>query len=305
MFRLVSVILIFCSLRAYSTDPPPNFHWWNLKNNWNGKTHWSEYMRISPGYMGIYAFQFPTLFENNVIQNKGFGLKMKYEHAFQKGENTIALHISSSFVFPKIPLRIDLAYLPFEFYSTDTTIRDNRKARGKSGQGIASGDIWLSTRYKQNLQEWGNINFRFIHKIPTGTHFDDARHSPYYTFSTLISYSTCYFQVIPQLPRISFSIAGGIYSFGLNTKHLHNNNARLYGFGIGTKYISLEYSGFLGEYNNIKWVKLPTDNFPDKDHYSQIKIEVNNIYYDNISFIYVQGLADNHNNTFGIVFTIY
>jgi len=301
MVRLYTTILfaLFTSC-GFANLPKEGYYWWNLKHAWNGNNHWTEYMRISPAYLAINALPIPDVAVWEINKKQKWSLDFNVNHSYLKGENTLTVHLYAKYSFEHIPIIVNIESPAFEYYATDTTVRDLRRARNKSGFGASVGDIWFKIQTFKHLRNFGTIYLTGIYKLPTGSGFYDARHIPYNTYAGILSYHSPAFY-LPMLTDPLYVMLGtGIYVWEMNTKYLHSNDAFYFIASAKMGNLILAYMGYSGEYEKIDYIKLPTNNFPNRDNNAKMMLSVENIWQTNISFSYTYGLYNNEYKSFSI-----
>ena len=161
-----------------------DYAWWNNKHNWDGITHWSQYIIVSPKFMGPNALPVPKV--RNALINEDVQLEAGSDFHFNKGDNTQNLFFGLFLPFAESKIAIEIYGVPLEHYNMDTVTRDERRAREKSTEGFASGDLYFGTviqliKNKRNLPD---MTISLNAKTASGTNFENARFtdSPGYFF---------------------------------------------------------------------------------------------------------------------------
>ena len=156
-----------------------NFSWWNNTHQWDGNTHWSSYLIMSPGFMGPNAFPIPFVERKNT-QNE---LDLNSNTHFNPGEKNWDFYTRFSY-----PLgagaSLRLSMNPIEYFEMDSTIRDERIARDEFPQGYASGDLLVEMNALLFENEHSELLFNIGLKTASGSQFRNARYtdSPAYYF---------------------------------------------------------------------------------------------------------------------------
>ena len=116
---------------------------------------WEQYMRRNPAYMGPNALPIPRMLYPRVGRDYAFETSVELHRA--PGDRTTNLY--HRIRLPLAPERVflQLEYRSREWYSTDTAVRDLRRARDASGSGSSEGDVWITSGFqllRQRDQGW-------------------------------------------------------------------------------------------------------------------------------------------------------
>jgi len=168
----LSLSLLFSSL-LHAQD----YDWWNQKHNWDGVTSWTDYLIISPAYLGPNALPVPEIKKGILPKNRSLELGM--DGHFNKGDQTGNLY--SELFFPLFSQRVGLgiSYVPLEMYRTDTIIRDQRRSREYDPRGFSLGDVYFST-YIHLIKEKEKIPDVLLSvnlRTASGSNIEGARHT--------------------------------------------------------------------------------------------------------------------------------
>jgi hypothetical protein len=242
--KIFPVVLLFISISAMSQD----YRWWNNKHNWDGVTHWSKYMILSPGYLGPNALPVPEV-EEGKLDEKAM-LELAFDAHFSRGDNTQDIY--TMFYTPLFTDRAGLAVsmVPVEHFRMDTITRDLRRVRYLDAEGYASGDFYVGT-YIQILKEkdgWPDLMATAYLKTASGGKLSYARYtdSPGYYFSLAGGKD---FRIDGSFIRYlrAFGMAG-FYSWQTFRDEYYQDDAVLYGAGISLRSEKLELTNSLGGY---------------------------------------------------------
>ncbi len=248
-FILLLAILLN-SASAYSQD----WSWWNEKHNWDGVTHWTHYLIVSPSYLGPNALPVPAIKQGIILQN--FTMDIGGEGHFSTGDKTTNLYTDIFIPVCKSRAGINLTWIPVEYYQMDTLTRDERRARDYDGKGFATGDLIIGTyiRILKERDRLPGILLTINLKAATGSNMEGARYadSPGYHFDLSFGKS---FPVKKQ-HLTYFRLYGmmGLYVYQTHYDKNYQNDAFLYGGGInlGWKKFIIEnqlggYIGYIGD----------------------------------------------------------
>lgn len=184
LIRILPLKHLFNSLIAFScvmlilnqnVNAQGNYAWWNQVHNWDGITHWSQYITYSPSFMGPNSIPVPEM-------KKGFLTnKLRFENGLEghwsKGDNTYNLFQKLSVPIVKDRVTLESWIVPIEYYKTDSATRDERAARKQSGEGIEGGDFYFSTLIQliKNKEKLPDILLSLNFKTTSGTGLANAR----------------------------------------------------------------------------------------------------------------------------------
>ncbi len=225
-----------------------DFSWWNAKHNWDGYTHWTDYMTYSPGYFGPNALPIPSL-PQGVLPNQ-IEVESQIKQQVQKGERTLDGSYRLFWPFSNGRVGVEVLHIYAERYMTDTILRDERAARFRNVEGFATGDLNFST-YISLLQnsQWPDILLRVNLRIASGSDIENARYTdlPGYHFD--LSFGKNIFNTDHWNIR-SYGM-GGLYVWQI-TRNIQND-AILWGIGTSISYknygVQFEASGYHGYLN--------------------------------------------------------
>lgn len=148
-YRLIKYILqvfaiwLFLMLGSTKQIEAQDYGWWNTLVQWDGRSHWSEYLIYTPRFFGPNALPIPNVNDGEIIES----LKATIGSSLHYSTGDNAQSVSTSLYIPitkdRVGLRLHL--VPIEFYQMTAEERDLRFARDFDGVGHAIGDLYLST----------------------------------------------------------------------------------------------------------------------------------------------------------------
>lgn len=156
-----------------------DYSWWNETHQWDGQSHWSSYMKVSPAFMGPNAFPIP--YAEKMISNPEFDIR--FSHHITSGEDSWDFY--TRFAIPlgdKAALK--LAINPIEYFEMDSMVRNDRIARDEFPKGYASGDLLVEINTLIFNTKTTEFLFNVGLKTASGSQFRNARYtdSPAYYF---------------------------------------------------------------------------------------------------------------------------
>lgn len=242
--------LFLATLLSSKPADSQDWTWWNEKHNWDGVTHWTRYLIISPSYMGPNALPVPAIKSGIILQDLTLDIGAAY-HSSQ-GDKTTNLYTDIFIPVCKNRVGVNLTWIPLEYYRMDTITRDIRRARDYDGKGFATGDLIIGT-YIQVLKEKDRLPGILLTinlKTATGSNMEAARYadSPGYHFD--LSFGKNFLIKKPRLSYIRAYGMMGLYVYQTHYDKDYQNDAFLYGTGInfGWKRFILEnqLGGYIG-----------------------------------------------------------
>jgi hypothetical protein len=228
--------------------------WWNNINQWDRVTPWERYLTPSPGFMGPNAFPVPEINKGKIEKN--LTLEIAMEGHFNEHEQTGNLFARLFIPFKNQKAGIQLSIVPFEIYSYDQFIRDQRSSTDYDGQGVATGDLYVGTAIQLlENQKWIPDALLSINiKTASGNQYGAARFadSPGYYFD--LSFGKSLYFNSSHSNWIRFYTLVGFYSWHTNLTAHFQDEAVVYGIGAEweSEYFNLDQSfgGFSGFLNN-------------------------------------------------------
>ncbi len=245
LFTLVFIGLI--AINCHAQD----YTWWNQKHNWDGITHWADYIIISPYYLGPNALPVPDLKEGRLKNTTSLELGAALHNA--KGDQTVNAITGLYIPLAKNKVGLKIHMVPIEYYAYDSLTRDIRRSRDYDGKGYSVGDLYVESwikLFEESRQQPGlllSINL----KTASGNNLGAARFtdSPAYYFD-LSSGFTVFEQ--ENLKMRAYGMAG-IYVYQTNRPDYRQNDAFLFGSGLDLQYKKIilknqltAYLGYLG-----------------------------------------------------------
>lgn len=240
------MLILLVTQKAYAQD----YSWWNTIHNWDGHSHWRNYMTIAPAYMGPNALPVPKINDGSISADSYF--KFALENHSSQGD--ITRNVFTELYQPLYDKRVGLKLhlVPLEHYSINTTTRDDRSIREFNPKGYAGGDIYIGT-FIQLIQEnkkLPDVLLSINLRTASGTKLEAARYSdaPGYFFD--LSAGKTFKQKSNKLgiQELRPFAMIGFYAWQIyGDRHLQND-AFLYGVGVLTKLKKLEIVNSLGGY---------------------------------------------------------
>ncbi len=248
IFLFVSIILLLQSEFAISQNEDSS--WWNEVHNWDGVTHWSDYIIYSPYYLGPNALSVPYS-QKGYVKNR-YELQVNFENHVYSGDKTQNLFISLYLPIVKNLVAFEFYGVPIEHYSMDEKTVIQRRSRNRNGEGYAVGDFYFSTII-QLLKNPG-LAFRMATRTASGSKLNEARYTdaPGYFFD--LSFGKDLLLREKFIDKIRFHGMIGFYVWQMNLPDSRQNDAILYGLGFDlfmkTFILSSSIDGYSGYFGN-------------------------------------------------------
>ena len=249
---LISVLYLSCLLPAKLFAQEKDYQWWNGVHQWDGITHWQDYLTMSPGFTGPNALPVPQVQTGRLATEAR--VEMGLHSYFSPGDKTQSLSARLYYPFGSM-IAIQIYGVPFEYYKTDTATRDRRAARDRDGEGPAEGDLYFSTLIQllRDHKKIPDLVLELTGKTASGNNFDNARFtdSPGYFFD--LGFGKEY-TMTNKARKIAWFGMFGFYSWQTEDREYRQNDALLYGAGtalrLGNTTISATLAGYAGYLNN-------------------------------------------------------
>ena len=246
-----------CSIHLFSTTlllAQNNFSWWNEKHNWDGKSHWFNYMTISPAYMGPNALPVPEFYGSEIPNQHEISLGTEVHYS--TGDKTANLYCSYTLPLFTERASIHVDYRPVEIYRTDTITRDLRASRQFNPEGYSFGDFYISTHIQllKDRNKWPDITIGIGIKTASGTNLEGARHTDTPGYWLELGMGKKFLTGLTTLRAIAFYSRFGFYAYQVYSMNHRQDDTILYGAGIdlelGKLKICNQLTGFYGYLNN-------------------------------------------------------
>ena len=109
----IRFLLLFTLIIGNNPVKSQDYSWWNEKHNWDGVTHWSRYLVISPSYMGPNALPVPVL--KNGTFSKNISLDLGLDGHISKGDKTTNLFTEVFIPLAAGRVGLNLNWIPVEY----------------------------------------------------------------------------------------------------------------------------------------------------------------------------------------------
>jgi hypothetical protein len=251
LLRILPVLFFFFFTRP--ADAQVDYGWWVEKHNWDGYTHWTKYMRLSPAFMGPNALPVPGHTAASIAERPSatFGISGYYS----EGDKTLSNNLRLSFPIMQ-RVQIDIYGTSLEYFQNDTLTRDQRVVRYTNSKGYAWGDVYFSTNVLlwQQKERIPAVSFRFAFKTASGGSLDYARFTDAPAYHIDLTAARA-FSFAKSKRKIRVFAMAGFYAWQTYDPLHPQNDAFLYGVGGKInllKHLECEadWSGYYGYLNN-------------------------------------------------------
>ncbi|OQX81478.1 MAG: hypothetical protein B6D61_00620 [Bacteroidetes bacterium 4484_249] len=274
---LFGIIVFFAECKS-ALSQEDEATWWNKAHNWDGITHWSDYIIFSPYYLGPNALSVPFS-QKGLVKNR-YELQINAEGYFSEGDKTQSLFMSLYVPVVKNLVAVEFYGVPFEHYKMDEKTVYERRTRNRSGEGYAVGDFYFSTiiqLLKNN--KFPDIAFRMACRTASGSKLSDARFTdaPGYFFDLSFGKDLLFQEKF--INKIRFHGTVGFYSWQMNLPDNRQNDALIYGLGadlfIKKFIISNSIDGYYGYIGNEEIIVVKKDEpVPYKDRPMVYRLDI-------------------------------
>lgn len=220
MIRFNLNLILFIFLISSKITQCQEFDWWNEKHDWDGTTHWSDYLIMSPKFFGPNAFPIP--FPEKIIEETNLDLSFNYHSNKNEFSKDILSKISIPF---GSKVNIKLQINPVEYFSMDSVIRDKRFIRDKKSRGYSVGDLLFETKMRLYGRKNCELNMNVGLKTASGSQLMNAR----YTDSPSYYFNIVWFNEfsLNQKFNIETGFLLGLYVWQTNLNDYRQNDALL------------------------------------------------------------------------------
>lgn len=151
--------------------------WWINNVNWDGQTHWSRYILITPKYMGPNALSVPLI--NNGSNDSLVSLGVTGHFHFSKGDNTQNGVLYANYTTKGGSISVDAQFIPYERFQMSHAVKTERKTyyedyyrKHVTGDVIANTTIQIFKKKSHKVQTALRIGVR----MPSGGGLSMARY---------------------------------------------------------------------------------------------------------------------------------
>jgi hypothetical protein len=243
MVKKILIVVLFIAPGVYAQD---DYAWWNAKHNWDGHSPWTQYLTLSPSFMGPNALPVPEVTTGEI--DSVAELEIAGDYYFSKGDKTKDFFLRGILPLYSDRVSVSVEVVPYEWFKTDTITRDVRAARGRTGKGGSGGDIYFMTSFTilKNRPSLPGLALRAGLRMASGTNLGDARFTdgPGYFFDLSGGKNIDFTNSILRL----YGMAGFYAYQTFDVEHLQND-CIMYGVGADLYWKKFKLSQSLGGYS--------------------------------------------------------
>lgn len=208
-----------------------DFGWWNDVAEWDGVTHWSQYIKIRPEFLGPNALPVPEVAESSLSEN--FQYELRYDEHFHANEKTRNLFTRLYFPIAEGKAAVQVTWLR-EWYQLDVIARNERLARDFDPNGATMGDITFETKIQllKDHGRWPDATLNVYLKTASGEDFRNARHTDAPAYHYDLSFGKTYQN---QMSEWNWNVMLGLYVWQTYQPDNRQNDAVLNGVSLGYK----------------------------------------------------------------------
>lgn len=208
-------------------------------------------MIMSAGHFGPNALPVPEVKRGFLSEKTEF--EITASNHFHSDDPTQDISGRVYIPFAKGKIAVEVYGVLFEYYNYTEEIRNERISRDEDGEGMAIGDLYISTQIQlARDRKFPNTMLRFTAKTASGSNLDAARYTdtPGYFFDLSFSKD---FGNKEQLVFRPYAMLG-FYNWHTNDEENLQNDALLYGLGTdfernNWRFVS-SWSGYYGYKDN-------------------------------------------------------
>jgi hypothetical protein len=154
LFFTAILLFIQCQMQCQTFD------WWKNHVKWDGVTHWSKYIKFSPGYMGVNALPIPVMGNGNLDSINSIAVTTNFH--FSKGDNSQNPKLYFNYNIVKNKVTLDVNWVPIEWFQMSHQIKEERNVYWQDYYlKKATGDIIANVNFRV-LEKWSpNMHFAF------------------------------------------------------------------------------------------------------------------------------------------------
>jgi len=226
--------------------------WWADNVNWDGVSHWSEYITTSPRFLGPNALPIPE--QNNGLLPKEHQLSITGNAHFMEGDQTSSMALALDLVLVPRVVSFNVFWVPFEIFDMSHELKTERSIfHTFYNSSVASGDVQLRTNIQilEQAQHRIDLRMRIGFRFANSNHMGAARFTdaPGYFFDGGFGkeYELGNWKLRP-------SLMGGFYVWQTNLDDRFQNDALLAGVALdlerGNTHFSSSLRGYFGYIDN-------------------------------------------------------
>ncbi|NND07371.1 MAG: hypothetical protein HKN87_13420 [Saprospiraceae bacterium] len=221
-------------------------YWWADNVEWDGVTHWSEYIVYGPNFLGPNAMPVPSFSTGKIEKNHAFTAGIQGH--FNKGDQTQNLRIEGTYVMLKDKVSFDFDWVPLEFFQVSHEMKTRRRTfHTFYDASKATGDFYVNTNIQVLRRKGFALAARLGYKFPISNMQGAARFTDSPGYYANVS---SFVNLQPSNETNGFGLVGmlGFYAWQTNLDEQFQNDALLAGIGLRHEGIHWDFEGHLRGY---------------------------------------------------------
>ncbi|MFM2139091.1 MAG: hypothetical protein RJA57_1398 [Bacteroidota bacterium] len=236
-------VLLFPFLLAVLSLPAQTPAEWARTVNWDGYTHWSNYIRSVPRYMGPNALPIPFIGNGTTDSSTWIGTSLQGH--FMSGDRTLSTVLYGNYCLVKELVSLDLSFIPVEYYRMSDALKKERHVYYVNyNESRARGDVFVNTRIRL-LKRWEQqvqLALRIGFRLPASSGLGAAR------FSDAMGYYVDVSAGKPLSHNWKWIAMAGIYVWQMEGVGYRQNDAFLFGTGLEWNHRGWLFQGYAAGY---------------------------------------------------------
>ncbi len=175
---------------------------------------------------------------------------------FSPGDKTQDFLTRFYYVFPENLVAFEVFFIPYEHYRMTPETRDERMARGLSGEGSTTGDVNIATHIQllSKRSRLPDVLFSANFKTASGGNFSDARYTDAMGYHFALSAGKNFFSDEAGQKTLRPYFMVGFYAWQTYRTDNFQNDAFLFGAGLDLQtenwLINGQFGGYSGYHGN-------------------------------------------------------
>ena len=240
--------LMLISIFLFSRLSAQTFDWWKNNVNWDGTSHWWNYLITSPKFFGPNAFSIPVINNGSIDSVISLGASANFH--FSKGDHTQNIILYGNLTAKRNMISVDAQFVPYERFALSHEKKTERRVYYKNYYDKkTAGDVVVNTTI-QLFEKWRNhfqLAMRVGVRMPSGGGLGAAR------YADVPGYWIDFGWAVPfKDPRWKWIGMSGFLVWQTNDDDLRQNDAFLFGNGMEWNHNNFRFQGYAAGYLGYK-----------------------------------------------------
>lgn len=238
----VFILILYCILTGTKIIAQTHDEWAQTVN-WDGITHWSDYIKSTAGNMGPNALPVPFISNGSIDSNTWLGATGHFH--FRKGDQTQNLALYANYCLIKEVVTVDFAFVPVEHFTMSDALKKERKvfypryySRYARGDVYMNGTVRIFRKWEKSIR----MALRFGFRLPSSNQLEAARFTDNMGYHVDLSFGK------PLSPRLKWIGMAGLYVWGMTGKSHRQDDAFLFGTGLEWEKNGWKLQGYTAGY---------------------------------------------------------